>query len=147
MEEDLSQLLWLWMIAAWSMGLACLTYLALGVTGAGFLVNRWRHRPRPAWLRPLHYTLGIVLVLAVVVLLSIGLAGTWKHYGSFGHSWHLPAGLTVAMLVFLSAGSAMAISPKRSWSRRLHVGANIALFLGLIAVSLTGWGVVQQYLP
>lgn len=147
MEKDLSQLLWLWKIAAWAMGLACLTYLVLGATGSGFWFFRWLRRRRPNWLRPLHYALGIVLVVSVLVLLFIGLVGTWWHHGGFGHSWHLPAGLGVTALVLLSASSAQAISPQRPWARRLHVGANITLFLGFVAVSLTGWNVVQQYLP
>ncbi len=147
MDKDLSALLWLWKIAAWAMGLACLTYLAQGITGLGFLRSRWQQHPRPKWLRPLHYGVGIALVISVLVLFGIGLAGTWYHYGSWGHSWHLPAGLAVVTLVLLSAGSARAISPQRPWARALHAGTNATLLLGLVAVALTGWQVVQQYLP
>ena len=147
MEKDLAALLWLWKIAAWAMGLACLAYLALGVTGLGFLRSRWLRRPRPQWLRPLHYFLGIGLVTSVLILFGIGLAGTWYHYGNWGHSWHLPAGLGVVGLVLLSAGSAVAIAPQRPWARPLHVSANVSLLLGLGAVAWTGWQVVQQYLP
>lgn len=147
MEKDLAALLWLWKIAAWAMGLACLAYLALGITGTSFLSHRWQRRPRPHWLRPLHYGLGIVLVTATFVLFGIGLAGTWYRHGAWGHSWHLPAGLGVVALVSLSAASALAIAPQRPWARPLHVGTNASLLLGLVAVAWTGWQVVQQYLP
>lgn len=83
----------------------------------------------------------------VLLLLAIGIVGTLGHYGTLGHSPHLIAGLTVVGLVLLSAGSATQISAKRSWARSLHVGTNITLFVGLLWVSLTGWSVVQKYLP
>jgi hypothetical protein len=80
-------------------------------------------------------------------LLGIGLVGTLGHYGSLGHSPHLIAGLLVVGLVFLSAWSATQIGSKHFWARSLHIATNITLFGSLVLVSLTGWQVVQKYLP
>jgi len=129
------------------MGLSVLAYLILAATGGWILFTRQRSQPRPKWLRPLHYTLGGILVGLVLLLLSVGLVGTLGYYGSLGHSVHLLAGLVVVGLVLLSAVSASRISPKRPWARSLHLGTNVVLLLGLIAVSLSGWSVVQKYLP
>lgn len=87
------------------------------------------------------------MVVLVVLLLAIGLVGTIGHYGNLGHSVHLPAGLVVVALTLLSAWSATQISIEKPWARSLHVGLNVLLFLGFAAVSLTGWSVVQKYLP
>ncbi len=129
------------------MGLSVLAYLILAGTGGWILVTRQRSQPRPKWLRSLHYTIGGILVGLVLLLLSVGIVGTIGQYGSLGHSVHLVAGLTVVALVLVSAVSASRISPKRPWARSLHLGTNLVLLLGLIAVSLSGWSVVQQYLP
>lgn len=87
------------------------------------------------------------MVALVLLLLSIGLIGTLGYYGSLGHSPHLPAGLLVVGLTLLSAWSATQISPQRPWARKLHLGTNLVLFVGFAFVSLTGWSVVQKYLP
>jgi len=87
------------------------------------------------------------MVSLVLLLLLVGIIGTLGHFGSLGHSPHLFAGLTVVALVLLSAGSATLISARRPWARRIHIGANIALLIGFTWVSLTGWSVVQKYLP
>jgi hypothetical protein len=87
------------------------------------------------------------MVSLVLLLLAIGIVGTLGHFGSLGHSGHLIAGLSVVFLVLLSAGSATLISPERDWMRAVHVGTNIALLVGFTWVSLTGWQVVQKYLP
>jgi hypothetical protein len=87
------------------------------------------------------------MVGLVLLLLTIGIVGTLGHFGSLGHSSHLVAGLMVVGLVLLSAGSATQIGAKQPWARSLHVGTNITLFFGLLWVSLTGWSVVQKYLP
>jgi hypothetical protein len=109
--------------------------------------TRLTQRRRPLWLRPFHYTIGGGLVVLVLLLLGIGIVGTLGYYGSLGHSTHLPAGLSVVGLVLLSAWSATQISPKRSWARSLHIGTNLVLLVGFTLVSLTGWSVVQKYLP
>lgn len=129
------------------MGLSSAAYLGLGITGGCLFYLRQRKRPRPRWLRPLHWGMGVVLVVLVLLLLAIGIIGTLGYYGELGHSPHLVAGLLVVGLVLLSAGSGMQISPKRPWTRSLHVGTNIVLLFALIFVSLTGWSVVQKYLP
>jgi hypothetical protein len=98
-------------------------------------------------VRSLHYTMGISMVSLVLLLLAIGIVGTLGHFGSLGHSPHLVAGLIVVALVLLSAFSATQISARRSWARPLHIGVNIILFIGFAWVSLTGWIVVQKYLP
>ncbi|WP_448601526.1 DUF4079 domain-containing protein [Thermoleptolyngbya sp.] len=144
---NLPSFLWLWRIAAWSMGLSLLTYSLLGISGFWLRRSRCQTLPRPGWLRSLHLSLGIVLVLLVLLLFTIGLVGTLGYYGNLGHSVHLVAGLTVVALVLLSAGSASQIGAGRPWARSLHVGTNLVLFLGFVAVSLSGWSVVQKYLP
>jgi hypothetical protein len=144
---NLPSFLWLWKIAAWSMGLSLFTYLLLAISGIWMLNRRISKRPRPPWLRPFHWIVGSILVILVLVLLTIGLIGTLGHYGSLGHSPHLLAGLLVVALVSLSAISATQISPKRPWARSLHIGTNIVLLGGFIFVTLTGWSVVQKYLP
>ena len=129
------------------MGLSLTAYGILAASGGWILYARNSKRSRPAWLRPFHYTIGGILVALVLLLLSVGIIGTLGYYGNLGHSVHLPAGLTVVALVLASAWSATRISPKRPWARRLHLGINGVLFLGFIAVSLSGWSVVQKYLP
>jgi hypothetical protein len=56
-------------------------------------------------------------------------------------------GLLVVALVLTSAWSASRIDAERPWARRLHLTLNGVLGLGLTAVGLTGWQVVQKYLP
>ncbi len=129
------------------MGLSLLAYLLLAITGGWLLYGRSNSEPRPAWLRPLHYTIGGTLVALVLLLLAIGLVGTVGHYGSLGHSAHLPIGLAVVGLTLVSAWSSTQISPSRPWARSLHLSINLTLLFGFIAVSLTGWSVVQKYLP
>ncbi len=129
------------------MGLSIAAYLALAATGLWMRRNREQGQPRPKWLRPAHYAVGSTMVALVLLLLAIGIVGTLGQYGSLGHSGHLSAGVLVVDLTLLSAWSATQISPRRTWARSLHIGTNILLFIGFTAVSLTGWGVVQKYLP
>ena len=152
---DLPSFLWLWKIAAWSMGLSLLAYLLLAVTGI------WMFRGRTSTtqgfisllpgsyggLRLLHYLMGMTMVFLVILLLAIGIVGTLGEYGSLGHSQHLGAGLTTVVLVLVSAGSAILIRNGLIWARPIHVGTNILLFLVFVWVSLSGWSVVQKYLP
>jgi hypothetical protein len=148
---NLPSFIWLWKIAAWSMGLSLLAYLLLAVTGIWMFRERTLpHFPSFPWfiggrreVRSLHYT----MVSLVLLLLAVGIVGTLGHFGSLGHSSHLIAGLIVVVLVLLSALSATQISTRRSWARPLHIGVNIILFGGFTWVSLTGWMVVQKYLP
>lgn len=144
---NLPSFLWLWKIAAWSMGLALFAYSLLAISGLWMLNRRVSRQPRPHWLRPLHYTLGAIMVGLVLLLLLIGLIGTLGHYGSLGHSPHLVAGLLVVLLVFVSATSGLMISNQYPIWRRIHVKTNLILFLGFCFVSITGWIVVQKYLP
>ncbi len=83
----------------------------------------------------------------VLLLLGIGIVGTLGHFGSLGHSWHLPAGLGVVTLTLASAWTASHIHPRRPWARTCHLGLNMALFIGLALVSVSGLIVVQKYLP
>jgi hypothetical protein len=87
------------------------------------------------------------MVGLVLLLLAIGIVGTLGHYGTLGHSGHLIAGVSVVALVLLSAGASTLISPQRPWASAVHVGTNIALFVGFAWVSWSGWEVVQKYLP
>jgi Protein of unknown function (DUF4079) len=143
---DLPSFLWLWRIAAWAMGFAIVAYLLQAGTGFGLIALRRQQQPRPGWLRPLHWVTGGSLVLLVLLLLAIGIVGTLGHYGSLGHSAHLPTGLAVVDLVFLSAWSAVQISPQRPWAKPLHLVTNALLCVALAIVSWTGWSVVQKYL-
>jgi hypothetical protein len=143
----LPSFLWLWRIAAWSMGLSLTAYTLLGITGMWMYNRRTQKQPRPKWLKPFHYTIGGILVFLVLLLLSVGLIGTLSHYGSLGHSPHLIAGITVVILVLTSAFSAIRIHPQRPWARSLHIRINIILLLGFLFVTFSGWNVVQKYLP
>ena len=144
---NLPSFIWLWKIAAWSMGFSLLAYFLLSMTGFVLFRKRQSHHLQPRWLRPLHYIVGWLMVSLVLLLLLIGIVGTLGHFGSLGHSGHLIAGLSVVFLVFLSAGSSTLIRPERDWARAIHVGTNIALLVGFTWVSWTGWQVVQKYLP
>jgi thiol:disulfide interchange protein len=129
------------------MGFAVFAYLLQAISGGWMFYARQERQHRPDWLRSLHYITGVVMLGLVLLLLGIGIVGTFGHYGSLGHSLHLPAGLAVVDLVFLSAWSAVQISPQRTWARWVHIGTNIVLCIAFILVSLTGWDVVQKYLP
>ena len=129
------------------MGLSLVAYVLLAITGSWMFTTRRTQHPRPSWLRSVHFAIGGTLVFLVLLLLAIGIVGTVGHYGNLGHSAHLPSGLMVVVLTSLSAWSATQISPVRPWARPLHIGTNIVLFLGLAIVSVTGWIVVQKYLP
>lgn len=128
------------------MGLSLLAYCLLCFTGFALFWHRQANHLPIRWSRPLHLILGWIMVGLVLLLLAIGIVGTLGHFGSLGHSGHLIAGLSVVALVLLSAGSAILISPQRMWARAVHVGTNIALFIGFIWVSYTGWQVVQKYI-
>ncbi len=156
---DLPSFIWLWRIAAWSMGLSLTVFSFLALSGGALFYSRQRSQPidtgdiplknafgRPAWLRPTHYILGGVLVSLVLLLLSIGIIGTLGEYGGLGHSVHLPAGLLVVALTLSSAWCAARISPERPWARKAHLTLNGILLFALIAVTATGWSVVQKYL-
>ena len=129
------------------MGLSLTAYGLLAATGLWMFGLRRGKQTRPRWLRPLHYTIGGTLVFLVLLLLTVGIVGTLGEYGHLGHSLHLPAGLIVVSLVLLSAWSATRISPQRPWARSLHLTVNGILLFGFAAVSLSGWIVVQKYLP
>jgi hypothetical protein len=144
---NLPSFLWLWKIAAWSMGFSLFAYLLLAISGGWMFYSRQKTKPRPKWLRPFHYVVGGAMVFLVLLLLAIGLIGTIGHYGSLGHSVHLFDGLMVVILVIISAVSATQISVRKPWARLLHITTNIVLFFGFAAVSASGWAVVQKYLP
>lgn len=129
------------------MGLTLTGYSLLALTGGVLHYTRTKPIERSAWLRPLHIGLGVILVTLVLVLLSIGIVGTLGEYGRLGHSLHLLFGLTVVGLVLTSAWSASRIAPERPWARQLHLTLNGLLGLGLVAAGLSGWQVVQKYLP
>lgn len=122
------------------MGLTIAAYLFDLITGMGLLVPQ-----RPNWVKSLHVSIGVGMVVLILVLLGIGLVGTIGHYGSLGHSSHLWAGMTVVELSFLSAWSGVQI-PDRAWARPVHWGVNVVLCVALVWVSITGWEVVQKYL-
>ncbi|WP_017326670.1 DUF4079 domain-containing protein [Synechococcus sp. PCC 7336] len=153
---DLPSFMWLWQIAAWSMGLTIALVLCLAVLGWTMRRQRLQYQVAPATgsqlrrlqsLRRLHYRLGILLGLTVLELLAIGLIGTLGHYGRLGQSQHLPAGLAVVSLTVLSVWSGPKIHPLRPWARSVHLAANGSLVLALSWVSWTGWIAVQKYLP
>jgi len=129
------------------MGLAVTGYLLLALSGGGLAYSRSTKQVPSAWLRPLHIVLGSILVLLVLILLSIGIVGTLGEYGSLGHSIHLPLGISVVVLVLVSAWAASRIAAERPWARKLHVAINGILGFALMGVGLSGWQVVQKYLP
>ncbi|MGB3767104.1 MAG: DUF4079 domain-containing protein [Phormidesmis sp.] len=143
---DLPSFIWLWRIAAWSMGLSISAYGLLALSGGRLFYTRQKELDRPAWLRSLHFTLGGILVFLVLLLLSIGVVGTLGEFGELGHSVHLPAGITVVALTLASAWSATRISPERPWARKTHLTINGVLLVGFVLVTATGWSVVQKYL-
>ncbi|MGD1952674.1 MAG: DUF4079 domain-containing protein [Leptolyngbyaceae cyanobacterium] len=143
---DLPSFIWLWRIAAWSMGLSLTAYTALLLTGGAVWYLRSHQKRQFSWLRLLHLILGSTLVALVLLLLSVGIIGTLGEHGSLGHSWHLGAGLLVVSLVLASVAAATQINSK-PWARSLHVTINALLFIAFAAVSYSGWTVVQQYLP
>ena len=147
---DLPSFIWLWRIAAWSMGLSLTAFSLLAVSGGAVFYARRNNAAilvaRP-WIRRLHYGIGGLLVCLVLLLLSIGVIGTLGEYGSLGHSAHLPAGLSVVALTLGSAWCATRISPERPWARPAHLTLNGTLMFALISVTATGWSVVQKYLP
>lgn len=144
---DLPSFIWLWRIAAWSMGFSLSAYFCLLLSGGWLLTTRLKRQSRPGWLRSLHIVLGTGLVSLVMLLLTIGIVGTLGEFGSLGHSAHLPAGLTVVALVALSAWSGSRIHPTRPWARPLHWTTNGVLGGAFVLVTWTGWQVVQKYLP
>ncbi len=144
---NLPSFIWLWRIAAWSMGLSMTAYFILAISGSALWKYRQDKKQCPQWLRPFHWIIGSIMVTLVVILLSIGLVGTIGEHGSLGHSIHLPAGLLVVTLVGLSAWSSTQIHPSRPWARTLHRNLNIGLFFAFCFVGLSGLSVVQQYLP
>jgi len=128
------------------MGLSLSAYVLLAVSGSVIYSARTGDRTKPVWLRPLHFTIGGVMVALVLLLLSIGVVGTLGEFGSLGHSVHLPVGLFVVSLTLASAWSATRINPSRPWARKLHLSLNGILFLAFIGVTASGWSVVQKYL-
>jgi peptidoglycan biosynthesis protein MviN/MurJ (putative lipid II flippase) len=147
---DLPSFIWLWKIAAWSMGLSLAAYVILAVTG--FWMYRRRSQGQtssisPVFIEGMHYFMGICMATLVLLLLAIGIIGTLGHFGSLGHSSHLFAGFVVVGLVFVSAIAALQIKADVPGARRLHLTTNIILFIAFCWVSLTGWFVVQKYLP
>jgi hypothetical protein len=149
----LPSFLWLWKIAAWSMGLSLLAYTLLAITGFWMFQTRTTGQsPVISWIdntpvQVIHYIIGMTMISLVMLLLAIGIVGTLGHFGTLGHSSHLWAGLIVVLLVLLSGMSAKQIQAGKPWARRLHIGLNVFLLIGFTMVSLTGWSVVQKYLP
>lgn len=129
------------------MGLSLLFYGLLAFSGLKMRHHRQRVHAYETWLRPFHILSGIVLVALVLGLLAIGVVGTLGHYGTLGHSTHLPVGLLVVGLTLLSAWSATRIGLGRPGARSLHITINLSLLVGFLFVLATGWSVVQKYLP
>lgn len=144
---DLPSFLWLWRIAAWSMGLSITAYGVLALTGGRLRWLRTHQQNQPPAFRWVHGILGLTFVLLILNLLGVGLIGTLGHYGNLGHSPHLFAGLAVVALTLCSVWSALQIRLGKTWARTLHLSLNGLLFLGLSWVGLSGWVVVQKYLP
>ena len=129
------------------MGFSIVAYILLAISGVGLFYTRPDQRFfRPNWLRLAHLTTGITMVVLVLLLLSIGVVGTLGEFGSLGHSLHLPAGVFVVIVTLVSAWSATQINPERPWARTLHLSLNTVLLFAFIAVTASGWSVVQKYL-
>lgn len=145
---DLPSFLWLWKIAAWSMGFCVTSYLILAILGGKIWLNRLNPSgsvtPNPV-LRNSHYLMGLVFLLLVLLLFSIGILGTIGHFGNLGHSPHLFAGLLIVTLAILSAITGSKIKGNESF-RSIHRLLNLFLFFSLTFVGWSGWLVVQKYL-
>jgi ABC-type amino acid transport system permease subunit len=144
---NLPSFLWLWKIAAWSMGLSLTTYSILAISGFAIAHRRRSDQPRPAWWVTVHFILGSTLVALVVGLLAIGIVGTLGHYGNLGHSIHGILGVGVVGLTLASAAVALQIRGGKPWARALHIKLNMVLGGAFLWVLWTGWIVVQKYLP
>jgi Protein of unknown function (DUF4079) len=144
---NLPSFLWLWQIAAWSMGFSLVAYCGLALSGFEMSHTRRNQLPRPLWWRAMHLGLGATLVTLVIGLLAIGIVGTLGHYGSLGHSIHGVVGLAVVSLTVFSALVAMQIKRDNHQARTLHIRLNVLLGTALLFVLGTGWVVVQKYLP
>lgn len=143
---DLPSFIWLWRIAAWSMGLSLTAYVLLAASGGVLFWSRRGNMARPSWVRVAHFTVGGLMVALVLLLLAIGIVGTLGEFGSLGHSLHLPVGLFVVGLTLASAWSAFRIGEEGLPARKRHIMLNSVLFLAFLAVTATGWSVVQKYL-
>jgi Protein of unknown function (DUF4079) len=139
-------MLWLWKIAAWSMGLSMLTITLLGVSGYRLWQSRNRGKPAKAWLYQAHPVLGKILVFLTLLLWSVGFYGTVQDHGHLRFSAHFWAGSVMVILVCTSAWTAFQI-PRYSWARPLHLGLNGLIVCLLFWVLATGWVVVQPHLP
>ena len=144
---DLPSFLWLWRIAAWSMGLSLTAYTALALTGTIMAYGRRSQSEHRGNWRSAHLLLGWTLIVLVVGLLVIGIVGTLGEYGSLGHSIHGVTGLLVVSLTLVSAGVALQVKHGKPWARTLHVRLNLVLGAAFLWVLWTGWVVVQRYLP
>jgi hypothetical protein len=147
---DLPSFLWLWRIAAWSMGFTLVAYAIQAITGYWIAkTRRSANLPQASHflggLALVHRWSGVIMLLLVILLLLIGLVGTLGHYGHLGHSVHLPLGLLVVGLVFASAATALQILQGNTLARTLHIFINGGLFFALALVSWSGWMVVQKY--
>ena len=144
----LPSFIWLWRIAAWAMGGTMLLYviqIALGLSVRRQRIER--DASKRVWYRHWHFWTGIAMLALILLLLAIGIVGTLGHFGSLGHSWHLPAGLTVVGLAIASAVTGSRINSKHPLSRTIHLSINGALAVSLLLVLVSGWSVVQKYLP
>lgn len=72
---NLPSFLWLWKIAAWSMGFSIFAYVLLAITGGWMLYSRTRKQPLTNGLRTFHYLIGGGMVGLVLILLTVGLVG------------------------------------------------------------------------
>ena len=147
--------MWLWRAAAWSMGGAMVAYVILA--GSGFFVFRWIRQPANlpenqrrgaiATLATVHLGFGILMVLLILFLLAIGIVGTLGHFGNLGHSVHLPVGIVTVHLTLMSAWSAIQILQGKPWARQVHLICNGGIAIALLLALISGWSVVQKYLP
>lgn len=143
---DLPSFLWLWKIAAWSMGLALVAYCGLAFTGWALFRQNSPQVTLPAWWRSFHIILGLSLLFLVLALLAIGIVGTLGHYGSLGHSPHGVIGVVVVGLTLASGWAALQIRQGKAGARTLHLRLNLLLGVAMLGVLFTGWLVVQKYL-
>jgi hypothetical protein len=94
----------------------------------------------------LHYKLGSVFLLLMVVGAIGGIAVTYNNNGKLFVGPHLIAGLGLTLLAALSAALAPLLQQTKEWARIAHIAVNTLLIGVFVWQTLTGFEIVQRIL-